>query len=285
MSEAVIQADHVTFRYHPQLPDVLHDVSLTVNRGDFVAMLGQNGAGKTTLAKHFNGLLLPTEGDVAVNGASTRGQKLSQLAHNVGYCYQNPDHQIFSSTVEKEVRFGPENLGLKGAELNNAVDHALELVGLAPHRDEHPFGLGRGQRQLLAVASVLAIGAPVLVVDEPTTGMDHQGATAIMRLLAQWNADGRTIVVITHDMDVVAEYVPRSVVMAHGDIIANGPTLDVLSDHDVLAEARLEAPPPVWMSERLSGAGIPICGTIERLANEISDRMEVDRAGRVQRLP
>lgn len=281
MTEPVIDVRDVTFRYQPELPEVLHDVSLTVRSGDFIAMLGQNGAGKTTLAKHFNGLLLPTEGDVVVNGSSTRGQKLDQLARNVGYCYQNPDHQIFSATVEKEVRFGPENAGLRGDALDEAVNDALQLVGLSDSREAHPFSLGRGQRQLLAVASVLAMGAPALVVDEPTTGMDHQGAEAIMQLLKRWNEQGRTIVVITHDMDVVAEFVPRSVVMAHGEIIADGGTLDVLRAPDVLREARLEAPPPVWMSDRLAGAGIPVCGTVRELAEHVLDQLEVDHAGRL----
>ena len=281
MNESVIDVRGVSFRYQSHLPWVLHGVDLDIRRGDFVAMLGQNGAGKTTLAKHFNGLLLPTEGDVVVNGSSTRGQKLDRLSRNVGYCYQNPDHQIFSATVEKEIRFGPENLGLRGDELQEAVEHALELVGLSGQRRAHPFSLGRGQRQLLAVASVLAMGAPALVVDEPTTGMDHQGATAIMQLLAQWNEQGRTIVVITHDMDVVAEFVPRSVVMAQGEVVADGPTLDVLRDPDTLRVARLQAPPPVWMSQQLLPVGMRVCGTVRELADQIIEAVEVDHAGRL----
>jgi energy-coupling factor transporter ATP-binding protein EcfA2 len=224
---------------------------------------------------------VPTGGELLVNGVSTTGQKLGQLSQNVGYCYQNPDHQIFSSSVEKEVRFGPANLGVRGEQLHTAVDDALELVGLTSQREEHPFALGRGQRQLLAVASVLAMGAPVLIIDEPTTGMDHAGATAIMELLARWNEQGRTIVIITHDMDVVAEFVPRSVVMAGGEVVADGPTLDVLRDGAVLEHARLETPPAVWMSSQLSDAGISVCGSVRELAAQVIEALEVKHAGRI----
>lgn len=277
----IIEVDDLEFRYGPELDPVIRGVRLAIPRGDFVALLGQNGAGKTTLAKHFNGLLTPTGGEVRVSGASTRGQRLDQLAKTVGYCYQNPDHQIFSATVEKEVRFGPHNLGVRGAELDRSVQEALELVGLEEQRGTHPFSLGRGQRQLLAVASILAIGPPVLVVDEPTTGMDHRGATRIMELLAEWNADGRTIVVITHDMDVVAQYVPRAVVMSAGQIIADGPSLDVLSDEPVLRKARLETPPAVWLSQQLSDYGISPCGSIQQLAEAVDQRREADHASRL----
>lgn len=281
MTAAAIEVRALDFRYQPHLEPVLCGVDLRVERGDFVALLGQNGAGKTTLAKHFNGLLRPSGGAVLVEGEPTTHQKLDQLARRVGYCYQNPDHQIFSATVEKEVRFGPHNLGMRGAELETAVDEALELVGLGGQRGAHPFSLGRGQRQLLAVASVLAMGPPILVVDEPTTGMDHVGATRIMQLLTAWNRDGRTILVITHDMDVVAEYVPRSVVMTVGRVIADGCTIDVLRDRAVLAAARLEAPGAVRMSNALADSGITPCTTVAALVGQVRARPEVADARRV----
>ncbi len=238
----VIVVRDVSYRYEGDAPPALDHVSLAIEPGEFVAFVGQNGAGKTTLAKTFNGILLPTSGEVIVQGHETRAAGLDVLALIVGYVYQNPDHQIFANTVRDEVAFGPRNLGLKPAAVNQAVQQALELVGMQADADTYPFLLGRGQRQKLAVAAVVAMGSPVLVVDEPTTGLDLQGAQGIMQLLRQWNAGGRTIIIITHDMNIVAEYARRTVVMARGRVLADGPTRQVLTQQAVLAQALLKAP-------------------------------------------
>jgi energy-coupling factor transporter ATP-binding protein EcfA2 len=266
----LIDVRGVEFRYSPESEPVLRGVDLAIHRGEFVALLGQNGAGKTTLAKHFNGLLTPTAGQVLVGGRPSTDLSLTELARQVGYCYQNPDHQIFAPTVEKEVRFGPDNLGLPESEAAALADRALELVGLTAQREMNPFVLGRGQRQLLAVASIIAMDPPVLVVDEPTTGMDLAGAERIMGLLASWAADGRTIVVITHDMDVVAEFIPRTVVMAHGDVLADGDTQDVLRRADLLPVARLLAPAAITLSDQLSHLGVGRRGTISAVADDLT---------------
>ena len=254
----VIQVRDVTYLYEGTQAAALDHVSLTLQRGEFIAFVGQNGAGKTTLAKTFNGILLPTRGEVIVEGHETRAAGLDILARIVGYVYQNPDHQIFSNTVREEVAFGPRNLGLPPEEVNKTVLHALELVDMQKDADTYPFLLGRGQRQKLAVASVIAMGSPVLVVDEPTTGLDLQGSLSIMELLRQWNADGRTIIIITHDMQVVAEYARRTVVMAQGRVLADGPTRAVLTDQAVLAQAFLKAPQITRLAQSLNGRfGLP----------------------------
>jgi energy-coupling factor transporter ATP-binding protein EcfA2 len=283
---AVLEARDLRFSYGPGLPEVLRGVSLMVRPNEIVALLGQNGAGKTTLAKHFNGLNRPTGGTVVVGGRPVGKQGTAEIARTVGFCYQNPDHQIFSSTVEKEVAFGPTNVGYPADEVESLVGDALELVGLAGLRKAHPFSLGRGQRQLVAVASVLAMNPPVLVIDEPTTGMDRIGSTRIMELLARWASDGRSIVAITHDMDIVCEYIPRSVVMADGEIVADGPTDSVFRDRDVLRRAHLVAPAPVVVSDRLAPYGLVPARSITDAARQISKayRGGVD-ARRVQRLP
>ncbi len=281
MNQPLIGVRDVEFRYTPASEPVLRGVNLTINHGEFVALLGQNGAGKTTLAKHFNGLLVPSRGQVMVGGRPTTEMSLTELARQVGYCYQNPDHQIFAPTVEKEVRFGPDNLGLPEAEAAVLADRALELVGLAAVREMNPFVLGRGQRQLLAVASIIAMDPPALVVDEPTTGMDLAGAQRIMRLLASWAADGRTIIVITHDMDVVAEFIPRAVVMAHGQVLADGDTQDVLRRDDVLLEARLLAPAAITLSDQLSHLGVGRCGTVTAVAERLTTHLGGHLARRI----
>ena len=238
----VIVVRDVSYRYEGDAPPALDHVSLNIEPGEFVALVGQNGAGKTTLAKTFNGILMPTSGQVLVQGHETRAAGLDVLALIVGYVYKNPDHQIFANTVRDEVAFGPRNLGLKPDAVNQAVQRALELVGMQADADTYPFLLGRGQRQKLAVAAVVAMGSPVLVVDEPTTGLDLQGAQGIMHLLRQWNEGGRTIIIITHDMNIVAEYARRTVVMARGRVLADGPTRQVLTQQAVLAQALLKAP-------------------------------------------
>lgn len=269
--DVAIEVDDVTFRYDVQAPDVLHGVSLRILQGEFVAMIGQNGAGKTTLAKTFNGLLKPTTGVVLAGGIDTRTATVGQLARSVGYVYQNPDHQIFAQRVRAEVAFGPNNLRLGEAEVANRVQEALELVQLVDHADDFAFSLGRGQRQKLAVASVLAMRPPTLVVDEPTTGLDQKGARGILDLLSQWNRDGRTIIVITHDMTLVAERIPRTVVVAGGEIIADGPTREVLSDSDLLARAYLRPPQVTRVAQRLAGYGIaPDVLTVPELHAEVA---------------
>lgn len=280
-AEVVIDVDHVEYAYSPDMPKALEGVSLQIRKGDFVALLGQNGAGKTTLAKTFNGLLVPTRGSVRVGGVDTRKAHLATIAARVGYCYQNPDHQIFNGTVSKEAAFGPRNLGLSPHEVTVRVDQALTLVGLADKKDAYPFLLGKGERQKLAVASVLAMGSPILVVDEPTTGLDLRGIRSIMSLLREWNQQQeKTIVIITHDLHVVAEYVPRTVVMAHGRIIANGPTRTVLSDQPTLAASGLRAPQITRVAQQLSRYGIPPdVMTVEEMLTHLRVALTVEAKG------
>ena len=251
-----IEVRDLVFRYAPGSPDILRGVDLRIDAGEFVALIGQNGAGKTTLAKHFNGLLKPSAGSVQVLGRDTRTTPVAELARRVGYVYQNPDHQIFAQRVQAEAAFGPRNLGLPPAEVERRVKEALALVGLAEQADDFAFSLGRGQRQKLAVASVLAMEPSVLVVDEPTTGLDQAGARGILDLLSEWNAAGRTIVAITHDMALVAERVPRTIVVSDGRILADGPTRRVLTDTSLLRSAYLRPPQATRVAQRLVDLGI-----------------------------
>ncbi len=268
--DSVIDVRDLHFSYGPDLPEVLKGINLQVSPGEFVALLGQNGAGKTTLAKHLNGLHQPTRGEVLVAGLAVADQPLAVLARSVGYCYQNPDHQIFSSTVAKEVSFGPSNLGFSVSEVDSLVVHALELVGIESLRDEHPFALGRGQRQLVAVASILAMDPQLLVIDEPTTGMDRAGAMRLMGLLSRWASEGRTILIITHDMDVVSEFIERSVVMVDGRILADGLTQAVFRNTSVLQEAHLVAPAPVVIADRLCDYGVERAKSIHEAADQVT---------------
>lgn len=273
--DVAIEVDRVSFRYAPRSPEVLHEVSLRIDQGEFVALIGQNGAGKTTLAKHFNGLLKPTSGRVQATGIDTKNANIATLARTVGYVYQNPDHQIFAQKVRTEVAFGPRNLGLDQEEIERRVTEALALVGLTDHADDYAFSLGRGQRQMLAVASVLAMRPPTLVVDEPTTGLDRKGAKAILDLLSTWNANGQTIVVITHDMTLVAERVPRTIVVSGGRIIADGPTREVLSNADLLASAFLRPPQVTRVAQRLAAFGVsPTTMTVPELRSQLAGLLQ-----------
>jgi cobalt transport protein ATP-binding subunit len=272
-ASASIEVSELVFRYTPSGADVLRGISLRIEAGEFVALIGQNGAGKTTLAKHFNGLLKPTSGSVRVMGRDTRTVPVADMARTVGYVYQNPDHQIFAQRVRAEAAFGPRNLGLSPADVERRVDAALELVGLQDHADDFAFSLGRGQRQKLAVASVLAMEPRVLVIDEPTTGLDQAGARGILELLSRWNAEGRTIIAITHDMALVAERIPRTVVVSDGLILADGPTREVLSDAPLLRQAFLRPPQVTRVAQQLAEFGIrPDTLTVTELLAQIREQ-------------
>ncbi|MQA02489.1 MAG: ATP-binding cassette domain-containing protein [Streptosporangiales bacterium] len=257
-----VNARGVSHRY-PSGVQALSDVDLAVHEGEFVALLGRNGAGKTTFARHLNGLLRPTVGELLVNDRPTAGRKVSELATEVGYVFQNPDHQIFAASVRDEVAFGLRNAGVAADQAEAKVEEVLELVGMREHIDDHPFRLGKGQRQRLAVASVLALEPQVLVVDEPTTGQDWHGSVAIMELIRELNEAGRTIVMITHDMPLVAAYAHRAVVFDAGRLIADLPVPELFAAEDVLAKAQLSAPQVTRLAKAL---GLPPVTTVDAFA-------------------
>src|SRR5258705_5564921 len=246
---ADLRAEGVWFSYPGREP-ALRGVDVEIGAGEFVALVGQNGSGKTTLAKHFNGLLRPGRGRILVDGQEIAERQTADLASTIGYCYQNPDHQIFATTVAEEIEFGPRNLGVSAEEVVARTGRLLDLVNLRDEAERYPFSLGRGQRQKLAVASVLAMEPRILIVDEPTTGLDWQGGAAMMRLMRELHAGGRTVVIITHDMNIVAEFAERAIVIAGGRIVVDGTPAEVFSDDDALREADLRAPQAFQITRR-----------------------------------
>jgi energy-coupling factor transport system ATP-binding protein len=220
----------------------LADVDVAIRSGEFVAILGRNGAGKTTFARHLNGLLRPTSGELLIAGEPAADRAVSELATHVGYVFQNPDHQIFANSVRDEVAYGLRNLAWEPERVTARVDAVLEQVGMADLADRHPFLLGKGQRQRLAVASVLALEPSVLVIDEPTTGQDWLGAQAMMALVRELNESGHTILMITHDMTLVAEHARRALVFAHGALVADTTPSDLFGRPDLLELGTLVAP-------------------------------------------
>jgi energy-coupling factor transport system ATP-binding protein len=207
---------------YPDGTRAIDDVTLSIGAGESVAIVGQNGSGKTTLVRHFNGLLRPTAGEVFVDGADVRGRRVAHLAAIVGLAFQDPDRQIFAGRVRAEVEFGPRNLGKRGAELTAAVDAALEATGLIGDAAANPYDLGYSRRKLLALASILAMRTPVVVLDEPTTGQDARGVARVQAVVRDLSAAGRTVIGISHDMRFVAETFGRVVVMRAGKVVLDG---------------------------------------------------------------
>jgi energy-coupling factor transport system ATP-binding protein len=260
--EPVIEVEGLTHRY-PNGVVALEGVDLTVRRGEFLAVLGQNGSGKTTLVKHLNGLLKPTGGTVRVGEDETTEQGLRRLGQSVGYVFQNPDHQIFSDTVSDEVAFGPKIRGMDEGEIQERVEEALAAVGMEGRGDEDPFGLTKGERQRVAVASVLAVRPEVLILDEPTTGLDYAEQRSMMDLVKSLNEAGSTIIVVTHTMWVVAEYAHRAVVVKEGTVALQGTVREVFVEEDELENAALRPPHIVSFGNAL---GYPVLSVEEMLS-------------------
>jgi energy-coupling factor transport system ATP-binding protein len=244
---------------YPDGTRALDGVDLAIGPGETLAIVGQNGSGKSTLVRHLNGLLRPTEGTVRIDGRDIAGQRVARLAATVGLVFQDPDRQIFAGKVRTEVAFGPRNLGLRGAELDRRVVEALEVVGLAGAADENPYDLGYSRRKLLAIASVLAMRTPIVVLDEPTTGQDLRGVARVRAIMAALAAEGRTVITISHDMRFVAETVRRVVVMRAGRIVLDGTPADVFAaaNWNVLASTYLEPPLAALVGARLGVGSTP----------------------------
>jgi energy-coupling factor transport system ATP-binding protein len=234
----------------------LQGIDLSVPRGQFLALVGANGSGKTTLVKHFNGLLRPRRGQVRVVGQDTAQSPVGELARQVGFLFQHPEQQIFSATVHEELAFGPKNLGMSPVEVETRVRAALARFDLAAVADRPPAILSYGLRRRVTLASLAAMDPAVLVLDEPTVGLDAIGLRETLDWLAELHAGGRTILLVTHDMALTAEYASRVVVLHQGRIVADGPPADLFRQTDLLAEAFLVPPPVVVLAQTLRAYGL-----------------------------
>jgi len=237
----MIEVEDVYFTY-PNGVEALKGVSLTIRNGEFVAIMGQNGAGKTTLVKHFNGLLKPNKGKVLVDAVETTKVSVATLSRNVGFVFQNPDHQLFSETVEQEIAFALRNFGFKENIIKRRVTWALNLLGLAQYRKTSPFMLSGGERKRVALASVLAWNPKILILDEPTIGQDYQQKEKLRQFILQMKAQRKTTLIVTHDVEFVAECNPRVMLMQDGKIVADGEAIRVLTDPEVLTQASIVPP-------------------------------------------
>lgn len=258
-----IEADQVSFAY-PAGPDgathlALDGVTLAIETGEFVAVLGMNGCGKSTLSRHLNALLLPAAGTVRVDGMNTADEKnLWAIRDRVGMVFQNPDNQIVAAVVEEDVAFGPENQGRPPAEIRQRVEEALTAVGMLHMRDRAPHLLSGGQKQRVAIAGALALRPACLVLDEPTAMLDPSGRAEVFSVVQKLNRElGMAVVWITHYMEEAA-LADRVVVMAEGKVQVEGSPREVFRQTERLRELRLDVPPAVLMAERLRTEGVPV---------------------------
>ena len=254
----VIEVQDMQYAY-PDGTLALKGISLKIGRGEFIAFLGQNGAGKTTFAKTLNGLLKPVSGYVKVDGIDTRETHVvKKLVQKVGYVFQNPDHQLFNQ-VRKEIAYAPTNIGLSTAEIEERVKEASRIAGVREeHMDMHPFFLPKGLRQRVSIASILSLRPSVIIVDEPTTGQDHIQAIEVMNFLRHLNEnEGHTIIIITHEMDIIAKYAKRTIALAQGKVLLDGPTHEVFAQSKLLATTFVKPPEITQLAQALGEFGIP----------------------------
>ncbi|MBC7264420.1 MAG: ATP-binding cassette domain-containing protein [Chloroflexi bacterium] len=275
-----ILVEHLDYVYQPHGTVALRDVSLSIEPGEFVAIIGQNGAGKTTLLKNILGLLTPTRGRVLVQGLDTRDATVAELATRAGLVLQNPDQQLFAETVEKEVAFGPTNLGLSAEEVRARTDEAIALVGLEQQRREFPPALCKGDRAKVVIAAVLAMRPRIILLDEPTTGQDDRGCHQIMEIARTLNKAGHTIVMVTHYMALVAEYAPRTIVMCQGEIILDDSTRRVFAQPHLLQRTHLMPPQITQLAQAMPEKwGFPRdVLTVREMGERILARREGDRS-------
>ena len=273
----MIRLEHVSFSYREQGPSV-QDVSFHIEKGEFAAILGANGAGKTTTVRLIDGLIKPSAGRVLIGGADTASSSVSERARRVGFLFQNPDRQICRNTVREEILFGLRTVrGEEGEEALQARA-AETLADFGFTGDEEPFSLSRGQRQRVALASILAVEPDILILDEPTTGLDYLECCHIMDRIRRMNEEQQvTVVMVCHDMEVVLDYARRALVMAGGRLLADGPVRQVFRDTALMEEAAILPPQMIGLCLRL-GEGFEDAASPESVADAVLARREGRRA-------
>jgi energy-coupling factor transporter ATP-binding protein EcfA2 len=276
LPDTALEVTGLWFWYDDENAPALRGLDLAIPRGQFAALVGANGSGKTTLVKHFNGLLRPRRGQVRIAGGDAADRSVGELARQVGYLFQHPEQQIFGATVRQELAFGPRNLSLSSAGVDARVEAALDRFGLVAIADRPPAILSYGLRRRVTLASLAAMDPPVLVLDEPTVGLDAPGLRETFNWLLELHAQGRTILLVTHDMALAAEYADRVIVLHGGQIIGDGSPAGIFEEADLLARASLTPPPLVALSRALRPYGLrgdaltldAFCGQFLALAEE-----------------
>lgn len=285
----MIQTQHLCFAYgqseaFSEAPAparmVLQDISLSIERGSFTAVLGHNGCGKSTLAKHFNAILLPSGGKVYVDGIDTAIEdKIFDVRQRVGMVFQNPDNQIVATIVEEDVAFGPENLGIPRKELRSRVDEALEAVGMTEYKDKAPHQLSGGQKQRVAIAGIIAMRPDCIVLDEPTAMLDPNGRKEVVRTVQELNRKEHvTVLLITHYMEEVIE-ADKVIVMDQGKVVMQGTPKEIFSHVEELKARRLDVPQATLVAYELQKKGLPLPDGILSMA-ELADELEKLRGQR-----
>jgi len=236
---------------YPSGLQALQGISLSIEAGEQVAIVGQNGAGKTTLVRHFNGLLQPTSGSVMVGDWDTKQHSVAKLASRVGYVFQNPDEQLFSRDVETEVRFGPRNLGYSAEKMDELVKRALTLTELSDKVESNPYDLSPTWRKMVALASVIAMDTPIVIFDEPTTGQDAVNVARIAHVIAELKREGKTVITITHDIDFCAENFERVIALSKGQVLLDGPAREILGQEEILSQTYVDPPQLTRLGKKL----------------------------------
>ena len=238
----MIECDSVRFGYgKTNDAELIHGISLSIEDGEFVALTGENGAGKSTFSKLLAGILKPSDGKLSVNGIDTKKAKNSMLAKATGFLFQNPDRQLCTYTVRDEITFGQKALKTgTEEEISKRTEKIIERFGFNP--DEAPFSLSRGQRQRLALASIIAVEPKVMILDEPTTGLDYKECMEIMSAVKELNKNGTTVIMVCHDMELVLDFARRMIVLADGKIEADGKTLEIMRRKEILQKTCLLSP-------------------------------------------
>jgi energy-coupling factor transport system ATP-binding protein len=250
IQEVKIEIQDLRFIYPTGL-EAIGGVSLTIEAGEQVAIVGQNGAGKTTLVRHFNGLLQPTSGSVLIADWDTKKQTVAKLASRVGYVFQNPDEQLFSRDVLTEISFGPKNLGYSKEKIETLVRRALSLTELNDQTETNPYDLSPTWRKMVALASIIAMDTPIVIFDEPTTGQDALNVARIANVIAELKNEGKTVITITHDIDFCAENFDRVIALSKGKILLDGRAQDVLGQEEILAQTYVDPPQLTRLGKRL----------------------------------
>ena len=269
----MLEVKNIKYAYNSEY-QALKGVSLKIERGEMVALLGKNGAGKSTLFLHLNGIYQPDEGQVFIDGEELKYDKKSLLKfrQKVGIVFQNPDDQIFAPTVEEDVAFGPLNLGLSMEEVQDRVEEALARVGMSGFEKTAPHHLSGGQKKRVAIAGILAMKPEIMVLDEPTAGLDPQGVVDLSILLRELNDEGITIIISTHEVDLVPNYAERVFVLVDGLLIAEGTPKEIFSKPEILQQANLKVPIVTDLFQQLEMEGFDMKGDYPLTIDEAKDK-------------